>query len=64
MSDVTIALWYATAAMLTLFAAAHIQARKNGGIWFFRLGRLRASFCVARRAAADPQGFSTRGDLE
>lgn len=28
--------------------ASTIEGRKVGGIWFFRLGRLRFSYCVAR----------------
>lgn len=28
--------------------AINASARKVGGIWFFRLGRFRLSFCVAR----------------
>lgn len=26
-------------------------ARKVGGIWFFRLGRIRVSYCIARKRA-------------
>ena len=26
----------------------NLSARKVGGIWFFKVGRLRFSFCVAR----------------
>lgn len=29
-----------------------MSARKVGGIWFFKLWRLRVSFCVARTHAA------------
>lgn len=28
-----------------------MSARKVGGIWFFRVARLRFSFCIARKVA-------------
>jgi hypothetical protein len=31
-----------------------MSAKKVGGIWFFRAGRLRFSFCVAGRATRVP----------
>jgi hypothetical protein len=30
---------------------SNFSARKIGGIWFLRLGKLRLSFCISRRPA-------------
>lgn len=45
--------WPALATIYVLFyAMLGIRWRKVGGIWFFRLDSLRASFCVSNKSNA------------
>lgn len=34
-----------------MIGLAVLNPRKHGGIWFARVGRIRLSFCFARKAA-------------
>ncbi|MFN3612627.1 hypothetical protein [Tepidimonas sp.] len=46
---------FAVMAAADVYSMLHSKAtaRKVGGIWFFKAGKLRFSFCIARRAGQE-----------